>query len=68
MIMLIGISKIFHLGEWRSVWFFYEFSWTKVGGSAFSFVVWGGYGGVKPDVECGDEPGIIDKFFHGIQG
>jgi hypothetical protein len=24
-------GEIFHPGEWNSCWFFYEFSWTKVG-------------------------------------
>jgi hypothetical protein len=60
-------GKIFHLGEWISVWFFYEFLWPKAGGSAFSFVVYGGYGGIKLDVECDNELGIIDRFFRGIQ-
>jgi len=55
-------GKIFHLGEGHSVWFFYEFLWTKAGGSAFSFVVYDGYADVKPDVECDDEPVIIDRF------
>jgi hypothetical protein len=61
-------GKIFCLGECHFVWFFYEFLWTKAGGFAFSYVVCGGYGSVKLDFECDDEPGIIDKFFHGIWG
>jgi hypothetical protein len=37
-------------------------------GIRFLLVVCGVYGGVKLDVECDDEPRIIDRFFRGIQG
>jgi hypothetical protein len=42
--------------------FFTNSHGLRQGGSAFSFVVCGGYGGVKLNVECDNEPGIIDRF------
>jgi len=66
--VLYFYSEIFHLGECNSGWFFYEFSWTKAGGSAFTLVVCGGYGGVEPNVEFINELGFIDRIFGRVQG